>query len=526
MRRMLVEAAGPVAFLVLSLALYAPSFGNPLVWDDQIHIEQARTSGLRQLLGRTEGQYRRPLVLLSYHLQWRAGVATPASFHLMNALLHGINGALLYLVLVRLGLGIAVAGPACAVFIAHPLQSAAVAYVSGRSDLLAVLFTLAALYVVLGAVAASERRAAAACIAVALAVVLAGAAKESGLVAGPLVAGLWCVVATTRQWHRPLLPASALAAAAITAAWVYPPALGQALQLGLATRLRAAGTTLLTDVRLLVAPVGLHLDRLTPTGGVLSLLAGLGVAAAIGWIVLRALARPRELTVRRFGVLALAMSYAPVSNLVPVYPAIADRWVFTPEHFLYAPLAALAALASAGIARVFSSPVALAGRQRSGLAAAAVAAAVVMLSIVPVRARQSRLADAETVYRDTLAHSPSPRACFNLGVTLLTGERYDEAVETYERCTTISPNDAGVYAQLGAAYQQAHRPAEAAMAYERAVGLDPGNALAWSNYASLDAQSGAYEAARTKWRKALSLDPALMPARRGLEQLGRLDPAR
>ncbi len=524
MRRMLAGVAGPLALIVLSLALYAPSFGNPLVWDDEIHIEQARTSGLRPLLGRADDQYRRPLVLLSYRLQWRAGIATPASFHLVNALLHGINGALLYLVLVRLGLSIAVAGSACAVFIAHPLQSAAVAYVSGRSDLLAGLFTLAALYVVLGAVAARERRASATAIAVALGVFLAGAAKESGLVAGPLVAGLWCVVATTRQWRRPLLPATALAAAAITALWVHPPALGQALQLGLATRLRAAGTTLLTDLRLLVAPIDLHLDRLTPTGGALSLLAGLGVAAAIGWTVLRALARPRELTVRRFGILALAMSYAPVSNLVPVYPAIADRWVFTPEHFLYAPLAVLAALASAGIARVFS-PASLAGRQTGGLAAAAVAAAVATLSIVPVRARQSRLADAETVYRDTLAHSPSPRACFNLGVTLLAGERYDEAVETYERCTTISPNDAGVYAQLGAAYQQAHRPAEAAMAYERAVGLDPGNALAWSNYASLDAQSGAYEAARTKWRKALSLDPALTPARRGLEQLDRLDPS-
>jgi Flp pilus assembly protein TadD len=156
------------------------------------------------------------------------------------------------------------------------------------------------------------------------------------------------------------------------------------------------------------------------------------------------------------------------------------------------------------------------------VAVAIAAATVVLVSIVPVRLRQARLADAETVYRDTLAHSPSPRACFNLGVTLLAGERYAEAVETYERCATISPSDSGVYAQLGVAYQQADRTAEAAMAYERAVSLDPGNALAWSNYASLDAQSAAYDAARAKWRRALELDASFVPARRGLEQLDRL----
>jgi tetratricopeptide (TPR) repeat protein len=260
---------------------------------------------------------------------------------------------------------------------------------------------------------------------------------------------------------------------------------------------------------------------LSPTGHVLSVVVGAAVIALAAGVSLRILARPREITARRFGLLALVLTCVPVSNFLPVYPAIAERWVFTPEHFLYAPIAVLSAFATGGISRLWSRM--LAGGPRAGdVVVTAAAATFVLVSIAPVRARQARLADAETVYRDTLAHSPSPRACFNLGVTLLAAERYAEAIEIYERCAMISPSDSGVYAQLGVAYQQADRPAEAAMAYERAVSLDPGNALAWSNYASLDAQSGAYEGARAKWRKALDLDASFLPARRGLEQLGRL----
>src|SRR4030095_481572 len=38
------------------------------------------------------------------------------------------------------------------------------------------------------------------------------------------------------------------------------------------------------------------------------------------------------------------LAYIPVSGVVPVYPAIAQRALFTPEHFLYLPLLGLAPL--------------------------------------------------------------------------------------------------------------------------------------------------------------------------------------
>jgi Flp pilus assembly protein TadD len=136
-----------------------------------------------------------------------------------------------------------------------------------------------------------------------------------------------------------------------------------------------------------------------------------------------------------------------------------------------------------------------------------------------VLARQAQFGDEETVYRATLAHSPSPRACYNLGVVLLTRQRPAEAVSVYEECSRLAPSDAGVYAQLGVAYQKAGDAIRAQMAYTHALELDDADPYAWSNYASLEATLGRYDSARQKWQRALRLEPNFPPAHEGLAKL-------
>ena len=183
--------------------------------------------------------------------------------------------------------------------------------------------------------------------------------------------------------------------------------------------------------------------------------------------------------------------------------------MFTPEHGLYLALAALgpvtANVVAAGVTRVaFNAPPQLFRWVRAAPLALAPLAAFAWTQ--PVLERQRTLADEESAYRATLAHSPSPRACFNLGVLLL-GERRDaEAARTYEDCVELSPSDAGMYVQLGVAYQRIGERNKAEIAFAKAVDLAPGDALAWSNYANLEAASGFYPEARAKWQKALAID--------------------
>jgi hypothetical protein len=512
--RKLVPGACLVALMV---ALYLPSLANPLVWDDEILVDLAHSASPREAFEHQAGRYRRPLTLLSYMIQDDLGGGA-RSLHAFNIGIHALNVLLLYLLLVRLGVGRSVALAGSAIFGVHPLQSAAVAYVSGRTDLLAALFSLASFHAVL-VTRDGGSRAGIHALGAGMCVFAASLSKEIGLLAGPLAVALWYVRRPERTLRGAWVPIAVGIATLAAAALVLPAAVLETGSVDWATRLRGAGTALATYARLLVLPSNLHLDRLTAVGGSVAIPLGLAVVAGLVGTLVVFFIRP---SLVRFAGLAAALLYFPASGLVPVYPAIATRWVFTPEHFLYLPLGTLAPLAALAVASSVERGIARYARGISHAASAAalgVAALVVALSIGPVLARQAQLADAETVYRTTLAHSPSPRACFNLGVTLIGKASYDEAVSVYERCAKLSPSDAGVYVQLGVAHQYAGRPGEAEQAYATAVRMNPADPLAWSNYASLDASSGRFDRARQKWLEALKLDPGFEPAQTGLRRL-------
>jgi len=510
-------------------------------------VPAVRQAPLSDAFHRQTDGYRRPLVLLSYAAQSRLGIDAPSALHGANVALHAVNGVLLFCLCVALGVAPAVAAAGAAVFAVHPLCSAAVAYVSGRTDVLAAFFTLLAAWAVHltrarntpsgnresgtsafgesdGGVARSATREVLGSLAVACFVACAALSKESGLLAGPIAAGLWWMETghgggpvTARAAGRPtrvLVPLAALITSGVLFIAVAPPALESGAGLSLGVRLRAAGAALATYARLLVAPTGLHLDRLAPVGGASD--AWLGAAGALAIVIALAifLRRPSRATL---GPAALALLAIPASNLLPIYPAIADRWVFAGEQLAYLPIAVLAVLAASVLARL-SAVLVGSARARDAIVLAA-AAAVVALSVAPVSARQAELADAETVYRNTLAHSPSPRACFNLGVALLGKGKFADAAELYERCVAVSPHDAKMFVQLGVAYQRSGERNKAEIAYARAIELDPDDPYAWSNYASLEAAAGFYPEARTKWEKALALAPGFAPALDGLAKL-------
>jgi hypothetical protein len=520
-----LNIAPSLALVLVTATLYLPSLDNPLIWDDQVHVVQAGDLGLAGVLTRDDAAHLRPTVRLSYLAHSVVGLDSAAALHLANVVLHAANAVLVCLLLVRLAMPVAAAFAAALVFAVHPLQSAAVAYVSGRADILAALFTLLAVHLVLGrgrdgGSAAVLGRAAL----VAALVACAAGASEGGLMAGPLVAALWW----TDRDGRPAVAGYAVPVVALLTslalAVVIVPAAALTLAAGdPATSLRVAGTAFATYVRLLVLPLDLHLDRLTPLGGTAYLSAGVVVVLATVWALVAFVGKPGRM---RFGGLALALLYLPASGLVRIYPMVAERWVFTPESLVYMPLAVVAAFVCLDVMTGIDELAERRGLARHYLgASAALTLAVIVagLSVGPVRARQASLTSAENAYATTLAHSPSPRACFNLGVALLGEGDADEAITIYERCARVSPNDADVFVQLGVAYQRAGKIAEAKLAYQKALALDAGNALAWSNHASLDASTGAYAQAREKWRRALAIDPGFKPALDGMAELERAD---
>lgn len=154
-----------LAILLLAALLHLPALGHDFVWDDHQLIEDnpklARLD-LGELLrsdyfahgpdggGRPIGYYR-PLLALLFRLEYRLWGREAAGYHALNLLAHlGVIVAGWVFFLRLLPRRRALVAGACLLFALHPVTVQSVAWISGRSDLLAALFGLAALAVYLG----------------------------------------------------------------------------------------------------------------------------------------------------------------------------------------------------------------------------------------------------------------------------------------------------------------------------------------------------------------------------------------
>jgi tetratricopeptide (TPR) repeat protein len=75
-----------------------------------------------------------------------------------------------------------------------------------------------------------------------------------------------------------------------------------------------------------------------------------------------------------------------------------------------------------------------------------------------------------------------------LGYTLLTAKRVDDAIEVFKLNVEYYPNSVNVYDSLGDAYQAARRKEDAIKAYEKALSIDPNYASSLENLRKLKGQ--------------------------------------
>ena len=190
--------------LLAVLLLYGPALGFGYVWDDEIIIlknaDLQRQELSWALLGRpvlADSSYFRPLVFLSWWLEFRAlGALSPVLSHGVNLGLFYLTLLLVYRLLQQLLPGSpqqrqAWAALGTLLYLCHPVQLEQAVWISGRFDLLANLFLLAALLLFL-----QFPRAPLAGAAILLCGLGALGAKETGLLLLPL---LYCLQ-LWRQW--------------------------------------------------------------------------------------------------------------------------------------------------------------------------------------------------------------------------------------------------------------------------------------------------------------------------------------
>lgn len=497
-----------VAAIVAAL-VYLPTLANDLVWDDRLDIlANPLAHDLRHAFGsftQLHGIYYRPLVFLTFALDHALWGDRAWGYHLSNLLLHALNAFLLVRITMRGGLSPTIALLAGLLFALHPVQTDAVAYVSGRTDLLMTTGALCASYALQARRTPAVRGSAAA-----LGVAIAVLSKESGFAVVPLVA--WWSYRHEPEWParwRLAVPSLLVGSALLVARPGHLPwPVDGSLPF---TGLVAVGRALWTYVVLLLWPASQQVDRLTPSAG--PMLAD-GSAVVLALLVCLGSAWGMRRGARYADWVAWSVAfYLPVANLVALYPAIADRWLFTPEHNLYAPLAGLAVIIAGAVARAPARRLVL-----------AIMSVVILACAARTVVRLRDWHDEARLFASAVAlGSASARVWYNHGNARAHANAWSEAADAYRTVLRLAPHDVDAWSNLGVALQRQGQLEAAIDAYTQAAALAPPSAILLENLGTAQRRRGDVAGARASFVRALEIDPHREVARQALTTI---DPTR
>jgi tetratricopeptide (TPR) repeat protein len=483
----------PAALLAgATLAVFLPTLSADFVYDARMQIlTDPFLHDVRnwwpvltfQTLGMDVLDFNRPVNLASLMLDAALWGREPFGYHLTSVLLHAANVLLVWAVWRRLA---AEAGPGTAahgswlvaatailpplLFAVHPLVTEAVCEPTFREDLLVAFFTLAALLLAMhhpAGAAGSDPWRAAACIACCL---LAIGSKESGI-AAPAVLAVWWWCFRRRDpgrfWAAAIGGGVAVVAAFLALRFrleVIPSRIFEHRPQypggSFAAAMAFAPRILALYAQLVVAPVNQCADygsysvrHLPPpvavvVVGTLVLAAGLGVR------------RDRRLAV---AVALIVLPLVPVANLVPIYRAAADR-------YLYLPLAGVALATGCLIDAPW-----LAGRAALRRHIAWCAVAVAALLAVGCTARQRVWAGAVPLWEDAFRKNPVAfTAAAGYAEALREAGRLAEAEPVARTAIRLTGGRRGeAWATLALVLDDQGRAREAAAALDEALAADP-----------------------------------------------------
>jgi tetratricopeptide (TPR) repeat protein len=140
----------PAIIFLVTIALYCNALSGDFIWDDRgLIVDHATYLGdwknlyegfCKPFFGDTP--YYRPLLMGSFIVDYQLWGTEPFGYHFTNLVLHSVNALLVYVLVFILVQQAGIALWTSLLFTAHPVQSEAVAWISGRNDLLLTFFAL------------------------------------------------------------------------------------------------------------------------------------------------------------------------------------------------------------------------------------------------------------------------------------------------------------------------------------------------------------------------------------------------
>ena len=550
--------------IIIGGGVYANALPNSFAYDDRVTVEEnlfiRDWTNLRRFFSadyysRSEEYSFRPLVTLTYFIDYSLFGLRPWGYHLTNLLLHLLAGITLYFLAKKILLHRGPAMLAALIFIVHPVQTEAVAGISFREDLLCALFFFLSLLIYIS----SERKKnrvvtdnpesgdifqpggsnTVYCISIFL-FLLALLSKEMAvtlplvivayeliirrqrltslfrprIITFFLIAGLYLLSRFGLLYQQGTLPAT--------------PEFGNII-----TRLFLVFKGLGLYGKLAFFPVNLTVEYADPFPPVVWSNYLLLPALLTTAFLLTAWLRRRRRPVGAFGLAFFVITLLPILNLVPNSRLGAER-------FAYLPILGISLWGAETLSGILSE-----SRQKSWIQ---LLIGLIFLSLAAGTVSRNRVwRDNLTLFTRAVAVSPlSSKAYHGLGNEYFRLGRPGPAVYEFKKAIAIFNREPLYYNSLGVAYGELGRFDDALIQFQASQRLHPGNPLVLMNLSTLflrtgdipraretinkyiaarpfdpdgyinlgeiELQQGAYQPAISAFREALNRDPNSLPA--------------
>ena len=500
-----------VLVLLVAVGAYLNTVTGNFIWDDKILIsENDSVKSWTELkanltsdffyfekspeLAGKRGYYR-PLVTLTYVVDYSIWGLNPAGYHITNIALHAANSMLLLLLLSLLARGGGVPLLAALLFAVHPIHTESVSWISGRTDVLAALLMLLGLYCYARAYPPHgqgdaprkpSRWVAAAIASLALAIL----AKETALVLpAVLLAYEYCFVSRAGRLEvgpvvKHLLPFVVVIAVYLLCRFVLlgvrVPVNPFIAEWGLftisLTFVKAIGLYASQLIRPWPFSAYYHVSSVTSPlqGNFLLSLAAIIAVSVYAWT-------RRESRIWLFALLFFFLTLLPVSNLIPI-GAPRDMGFLVAERFLYLPSVGFCIGVAGVIAwfvRRFRPNVPL---FPSRLAAYGAPLLIVLMTLTWLR--NGDWQDEFRFYQDALVKAPFAAILhYNLGLLYRDREQYDLAEKEMLEVIRIDSSLSEAHNNLANLLFLRENVRAAIVEWKEAARLNPANFQAWHNLA-------------------------------------------
>lgn len=514
---------------MLAVAVYSNTFTASFQFDDYLYvIDYCRSHSLSDFWPPHGTRY---FTYLTFFLNYLAGGLEPAGYHAVNILIHAANGFLVYLLAVSLtasprlsdkglpAFGIALF--AALLFIAHPVQTEAVTYISQRFASLATLLYLFAVVMYL------KYRLSGPSIGVkalfyASALVAAYAAQVTKEISYTLPFVM--LVIELAFFTGPVMPRLVrlvpfLLAMAVIPWILFGHATGSAvggevmdLQLRdlreisrhdyLVTQFRV----IVTYLRLIVLPVGQTIDYDYPMFHSLFVPGVFASLVFICFLFLGAVYLFSRfikggnpfLALISAGTLWFFTTISVESSIVPIKDLIF-------EHRLYLPMAGLSIAASSAL---FMAAGALLPAMDARKALIAGCVIFVLPLSVAAYLRNGVWKNEVTLYEDAVRKSPGKeRVRYNLAWAYHRNGQLDKAIEEYYEDLKLDPRKEKAHYNLALIYRDRKDREKAEYHFLEALRITPSNPVAHYNLAMLYHSTGDLDRAIESYNKAVEAKP-------------------